>query len=311
MPIKGNNLKKYNLNKSNLNKTTYCKLKPWYGRLGNNIIQLINAIFYAKQMQIDYVFLDKPHDYLSSRVIKVNNTAKAFNIKTSECKHMHHYFNCIDFPCFIAFETHKPKTIFCIIDKAYEIFHTYIKPIYIHAKIHCQAQPDSDSTLYIHIRSGDIFTEQNPNSFYVQPPLSYYDHIITMQKPIHIILVSEDRLNPCINALLTKYAGIITHFCNPGDPKNDIAVLCRAKNIVFGLGTFSFPIMCMSGNLAKAWFPKHDNDTDIHLPVGLPHIQTTYVSLPGYMNPGEWANTPEQRKLMLEYELPDQEVNDG
>ncbi len=276
-------------------KTTHCLIERWSGRLGNNIIQLINAITYAKQMQIDYVYLAKPHSYLSSRVINVSGTTNIFNVKHSVCKHKHTYYHTNNIPELQNCLYHR--------DTSFEIFQTYIKPIYIHAKIHCQAQPDSESTLYIHIRSGDIFSKPKPHKLYVQPPLSYYDHIITQQKPTHIILVSEDRLNPCINALLTKYAGMITHVCKPGDPKNDIAVLCRAKSIVFGMGTFSFPIMCLSGNLAKVWFPKYDND--VQGPIGLHHLETTHISLPGYMKPGEWANTPEQRKLMLEYALPE------
>ncbi len=281
--------------------TSYCLIERWSGRLGNNIIQIINAIKYAKQMQIDYVYLAKPHKYLSSRVINVSGTPIAFTAKTSECKHKHTYYHIDDIPELQNCLYHR--------DTSYEIFHTYIKPIYIHAKIHCQAQPDSESTLYIHIRSGDIFSKPKPHKLYVQPPLSYYDYIISLQKPAHIILVSEDRLNPCINALLAKYAGMITHVCKPGDPKNDIAVLCRAKSIVFGMGTFSFPIMCLSGNLAKVWFPKYDND--VQGPIGLHHLETTSIPLPGYMKPGEWANTPEQRKLMLEYSLPVPEIKDG
>jgi hypothetical protein len=283
------------------NNTTHCLIEKWFGRLGNNIIQIINSITFAKLMQLDYVYLRKSHSYLSSRVINVSGTPIAFTSKTSECKHKHTYYHTDDIPELQNSLSHR--------NTSYEIFHTYIKPIYIHSKIHCQAQPDSESTLYIHIRSGDIFSEAKPHKLYVQPPLSYYDHIITMQKPIHIILVSEDRLNPCINALLTKYAGMINHVCNPGDPKDDIAVLCQAKNIVFGLGTFSYLIMCISGNLAKVWFPKYDSDTVVYS--SLSHIQGTCISLPGYMKPGDWANTPSQRKLMLEYELPDHVAKDG
>lgn len=282
-----------------VNNTTHCLIERWYGRLGNNIIQIINAITYAKLMQLDYVYLGIPHSYLSSRVINVSGTSNTFSIKTSVCNHKHTYFYIGDIPVLLNSLSRR--------DTSYEIFHVYIKPTYIHSNIHCQAQPDSESTLYIHIRSGDIFSKAKPHKLYVQPPLSYYDHIITLQKPAHIILVSEDRLNPCINALLTKYAGMITHVCNPEVPENDIAVLCRAKSIVFGMGTFSLPIMCMSGNLAKVWFPKYDNDIQGH--IGLPHLETTYISLPGYMNPGDWQNTPEQRTLMLEYKLPEQDKN--
>jgi hypothetical protein len=272
--------------------TTHVTIYKRFGRLGNNLIQVVHAVSYALQHQIDYVYLKEPHDYLSSQVINVSGTSTKFAIENSQCMLNNRFFYSAKIPNF-KFDT---KT------ESKPLFDQYIQPIYKHKDIHCLVplDPASDNTLYIHIRSGDIFTKPHP--LYVQPPIAYYNHIIAEQNPAHIILVSEDRLNPCIDALLAKYAGKITHVCNPGDPAKDIAVLCQASKIIYGFGTFSYYIMCVSGNLKTIWYPKYDIETEYS--AGMAHIQAIYIPLPKYMKPGDWQNTPAQRKLMLTYQIP-------
>lgn len=273
---------------------THVTITNWAGRLGNNLIQLIHALSYARQHQIDYVYLKEPHNYLSSQVINISGSTDEFKTCNSQCMLNNIFFYTENIPNF-KFDM---KT------ESMPLFDQYILPIYGHRDIHCLAllDPTSDNTLYIHIRSGDIFKKLKPHSLYVQPPMAYYDYIIAEQKPELIILVSEDKLNPCIDALLAKYADKITHVCNPGDPVKDISVLCRASKIIFGFGTFSYYIMCVSGNLNTVWFPKYDNENESSS--GLSHIHTHHIPLPKYMKPGEWKNTSSQRKLMLTYQIP-------
>ena len=46
--------------------------------------------------------------------------------------------------------------------------------------------------LYIHIRSGDIFSQNGGHPYYVQPPLDYYKNIITAKKWNKIFIIYED-----------------------------------------------------------------------------------------------------------------------
>jgi len=277
--------------------TTHVAISKWFGKLGNNLIQIVHALLYAQKHKIDYIYFKEPHNYLSSQVINVSGTSIKFVIENSLCKLDNTFFYSTKIPNF-KFDT---KT------NSKQLFDQYIQPVYKHKYIHCLAplDPASDNTLYIHIRSGDIFTKPHP--LYVQPPMAYYDHIISEQNPEHIILVSEDRLNPCIDALLVKYADKITHVCNPGDPAKDIAVLCRASKIIFGFGTFLHYIMCVSSNLKTIWYPKYDTTSFqnwLEAPFTVhAHIQGIYIQLPKYMKPGDWRNTSAQRKLMLTYQL--------
>ena len=59
--------------------------------------------------------------------------------------------------------------------------------------------------LYIHIRGGDIFNSFNPCSTYAQPPLCFYEKIINKNKFKNIYIISVDRKNVVLNALLNKY----------------------------------------------------------------------------------------------------------
>lgn len=270
---------------------TYYQITKWYCRLGNNMIQLTNAIFYAIQNKIDFVYMAIKHDYLSSQVINISGTQIPFVINTAICKLNHEFY----FTEKISKFKQPTKS------DARDLFNKYILPVYIHKDIHYGAPLDTSNTLYIHIRSGDIFNKAKPHYLYVQPPLAYYDRIIMNENPDHIILVSEDRLNPCTDALLAKYADKIKFVSNP-DPVVDIAMLCRARTIVFGFGTFSFYVMCVSNNLEKVWFPKYDNN--IHKPIEFNGINTEWIPHKGYLKPGEWKNTPSQCRLMLTYKYP-------
>ena len=60
--------------------------------------------------------------------------------------------------------------------------------------------------LYIHIRSGDIFLNRNPEyaSDYAQPPLCFYERIIKENNFNKIYIISQDRGNPVIDKLINE-----------------------------------------------------------------------------------------------------------
>ena len=59
------------------------------------------------------------------------------------------------------------------------------------------------SDLYIHIRSGDIFSDSiNPS--YSQPPLCFYQEILNQFKFNNIYIISINKKNPVIEKLIKK-----------------------------------------------------------------------------------------------------------
>jgi len=134
-----------------------------------------------------------------------------------------------------------------------------------------------DNDLVIHIRSGDIFID-NPHPTYYQPPLSFYTDILNAHTFDTIYLVSEDNLNPCVNALLKQYPEIKY---KQQTLKEDINLILSAKNVIHSNGTFTVSLLYFSQNIQHTYkynFPKN-------------YISGIYP----------WRNTKEQRDFMLTF----------
>jgi hypothetical protein len=172
-----------------------------------------------------------------------------------------------------------------------EYFQKYIKPIF---KIQIETNNDvNDKKIYIHFRGGDIFSS-NPHKAYVQPPLSYYKNII--KKYDSIKLVCEDKKNPCVNELLKQEN--VEYISNTLE--KDLSILSNVCNLVIGLGTFGFLLYLMNPHLKNLYIPDFfvnklpkgswGNDINVHI-----------INLPNYIKVGEWKNSDEQQKIMLDY----------
>ena len=104
--------------------------------------------------------------------------------------------------------------------------------------------------LYIHIRGGDIFNSLIPCSTYAQPPLCFYEKIINNNKFKNIYIISFDRKNVVLNALLNKYDKLIFKL---NDYKYDISLLVHAFNIVIGSSSFGISSIKLNDNLKILW----------------------------------------------------------
>ena len=107
----------------------------------------------------------------------------------------------------------------------------------------------SIENLYIHIRSGDIFTYCTTYP-YAQPPLCFYDNIIQNFNFTNIIIISSSKENPVIQKLINKYKNIIY---NENELKYDIAILINAFNIVASISSFLTTIIQLNYNLNYLW----------------------------------------------------------
>ena len=67
-----------------------------------------------------------------------------------------------------------------------------------HRKNQNCSQHNYENTLIIQIRSGDIFTDKYGGKHYMQPPASYYENILTINKWDKVIFLtsSEPIINP-------------------------------------------------------------------------------------------------------------------
>jgi NedA-like, galactose-binding domain len=171
----------------------------------------------------------------------------------------------------------------------------------------------SPGTLVIHIRAGDLFVTRPVNPYYVQPPLAYYQkviaHAFAHQECDRVCVVYEDRGNPCVNALEDYLRGSgIPFTIRSGELLDDMSHILHARVIATGFGSFAWGLTMLSSTIETvyafrkaAWFRMVEEAG---------HCKVLDVrERPGtYIEHGEWADSPEQRRLMLTYPVDDIEI---
>lgn len=235
------------------------KISSWYQRFGNNIIQLANAI----KMALDNhaYFKSPPHKYIST--IEVNPQYNDGKILKKGL-----FFNDQN-------------------DRRQRIIQDYVRPNLINILI---KPPAEDEILFVHLRSGDIFSEK-PHPLYVQNPLCYFLKVMSNFK--RTIVISEDDKNP-VTKELAKQQNTIVHVNRPFEI--DLAELLSAKNLCLsGVGTIGPVICALSKNIRNIY---HTNLCNLQLD----SIKLFQTNLENYLVPGQWVNSEQQRNLMMEYD---------
>lgn len=237
---------------------------------GNNILQIIRCIHYCFIYNHKLILMPE-HRYLNSTQILIGEI-KENNKEIVE--ETFFYFN----------KDLEPK----LMKKYYE---KYIKQI---IKFNFDNIQTNNNDLFIHIRSGDIFNE-NPHTYYVQPPLIYYKNIIKKYNNTYVIY--EDKKNPCVNELeKLNNVNIITL-----DLENTLKEFLKATHLVIGFGTFGLLLYIMNNNLKKLYMPKYVYN---EMPMGDYDIDLELIDLPNYIKCGEWECNKEQLELMINYYIP-------
>ena len=298
-------------------------LNTWFGRLGNNVQQISNAIHYAKTHKLNYIGRDHP---------LINKFDVIFGDAGAPCGR---YFLASDF-------AHDPKDLQ---SERSLICQKYILPQFKFTI----AKPLPADTLVIHLRGGD--TLSGTNIFYVPNPLSFYKKII--KSYAKVLLVAEptggrivqlakeggywngQELNPIISKLLEidnvslqqssldahvdanlvhddSIEDIPDHYkgCLPVELRavaKDFSTLLRAQNLATsGVGTFPLAAALCSKNLKKFHYSnlflrEHLNPT--LLEKSMLELIETPIDADNYIQIGDWRNTPDQRKTLLTFPL--------
>ena len=250
-------------------------ISPWFGRLGNNIKQILRAIQYANIKGYNIIQFP-PHPLLSSRTITLNNP-EILNLP-----------NISNTFFYIAKD-------FGIADPASNIYReyyqTYIRPIF---KMKWNDIPTYSDRLYIHIRSGDTF-DSNPNSWYTPAPLAFYLHCIYSKKWSKVVIIYEDDRHPCINYLKQNIHDVLLEF-QSDSLNNDILRLMEAEHLAISTGSFDTMMYLMNDKLTNIYAP--ENMLSPSLFIG---VDTHIFPMSGYTKLQEWKNTTEQRNLILTY----------
>jgi hypothetical protein len=234
------------------------RISDWYGRLGNNIIQIINGIYLARKHNLKFEY---PHHPIIQK--------KVFNYRNEN--------------------TNNDINLF---DRYYDIDNEYLKEYPSKEDVHNIIKNDmislinynpqnielTDNDLVIHIRSGDVYYKigQNFNTtkqldmvyktkdMYSQPPLSFYEKIIDETNYDRYFLVAENNMCPIIDILLKKYPKIIPIMNNSYQKLfhineqliNDLYYLMEAKNLVLSNSSIVYTIVPFIKNLKKIYVPE-------------------------------------------------------
>ena len=162
----------------------------------------------------------------------------------------------------------------------------------------------SKEELFVHIRSGDIFT-YCPIYPYSQPPLCFYDNIVKNFNFKKIVIISSNMDNPVIQKLINKYSNI---FYNKNPLKYDISILIHSSNLVASVSSFLNSIIQLNCELKYLW---EYNIYNMKQKIRHYHYDLYKFPLKNFtiyrMEPSSkykkimlrWKNSKRQRKLMI------------
>jgi len=246
-------------------------ITSYYGRLGNNVLQICSTFIQGYDKVNKYVLSSHPIFHFKNILNEEATICKCDNLQLLNSQQIKHY------------DLSRLKTCY---------------------KKHIDIKGDRVSNniydIGIHIRSGDIFQQiGNSHSKYLQPPLYFYEKIINENISKKIVIVYESNHNPVVNKLAHKYKDQDNIIFQSSSIINDIHTLSNCRQLVVSNGTF-WLVPYFESNIIENiiiadymkdnhWF-MFDTNTKYH-----------EIALPNYMKGQLWKNTLEQREIMVKY----------
>jgi hypothetical protein len=265
------------------NENVYDTFIPrWFGRLGNNIQQISNGIYFCEENGIKFTSPDHP----MIDAIEINFGNNLFKIKDTS----HNWFYFFDGP--------DADFIVDVKDLNYSrksICEQYILP---NLKVNRTLinDPLPEDLLVIHLRSGDLFTHW-PKT-HTQNPLAYYMHLINLFK-FNVQIIAEDMNHPFIKIFSQLNLNIQTP-----SVEDSLTTLLRARNIATsGVSSFASAAALCSKNI-KRYFC-----TDLFLKESLnpymlkDHLEVYILDLGDkYIKVGDWNYSTETFEKLFNYQ---------
>ena len=201
----------------------------WYGRFGNNIFQIANAIQLCENDHTNLILPEKSEwsnvNFNKNKIIIHNDVTDNQVVNKGSL-----WYDFLGSG-----------------DELRRICKNYILDI-----IDYEKQDLSNNDLVIHIRGGDLFFLPAPPSNMNQAPFSFYKSVIEMKIFDKIYVVHEDFLNPNVQLLKDTYENVILI----DDLQMAINLLLSAKNVVScGVTTFSRMLALCSDNIETHYIP--------------------------------------------------------
>lgn len=258
-------------------------IKQWYGRLGNNIIQIINGIKIGKDNGYNAIIFPYHAE------LKTNNIV--FDKNTYDKKHdLYDYKNNNYYASAINNDINMNATIFL------RYFISYVKEIIIY-----DFTSNYEYEASIHIRGGDAIHVKE----YVPIPLDF----LKIMNKTNLILISEDIRMPVAKYIVMNNLA----YWKKRSVEEDLKILSNSKSIGLGYGTFSLLALILSiihGKLKELFLPDYvyyrwkDNWKIDIKDILHPETILKIINMPNYIKVNEYIYNEENIRLMLQYKIP-------
>jgi len=260
---------------------------PSTGNFGNNLIQISNALVFAKAEGIPRIF--HPFRWLGDHDRFRHGTPRLLSSKAGLrngffAEHM-----------FTSLKSAEPAATLALLDSELVPALKWL-PV-----------PPEQSAITVSLRAGDVmWNRQRQNGNYVQPPLSFYTGAIrrlmdqTGRQEIEII--TTDYANPAFFALevWADQQGITVRFNPDRSVRTDITRLLAAEHLVTGYTSFSAALASVSQNLKSYAYFRTTHRLAL-LQTRLALVLKGSDVAGDYIAPGTWKNTIAQRRMIVDY----------
>jgi hypothetical protein len=255
----------------------------WFGRLGNNIQQISNGIYFCEKNNVKFTSPD--HPFINAIELTFGNN----EFKISESSHNWFYF-------FEGPDKDFDVDINDLNFKRKEICEKYILP---NLKInHDELEhPLEDDVCVAHIRSGDVYSHA-PHPSYVQNPLSFYLELYKRFKH-KVIFITEDNKSPITQVLKNNGFNV-----NVLDVQESLTLLLRAKAVATsGIGTFALAAAICSKNIKELYCTNLSIPNALNPSMLKEHLDVYNMDINGdkYIRVGEWNYSENTIAKVLNY----------
>ena len=267
------------------------------GGIGNYLFRLCHSILYA-QIKATTLLIPRPLSF---------NTMNRDAIALDFSKKKRSYGDQIEkLDVFIHGNEITRK---CGFRERYLCMQEHVKPLFETDPVR---ERFSDTTLVIHIRSGDIFQPGGANTAYGQPPLSWYQFLIERCGYEDIVVVTQTRyvkggLSPVVEALRKRWPHV--RLVSAGT-EQDFHALRHARHLALSASTFGVTAAMLNTGLERLHVPIYGrrfdpNFSDVFPPGIDLGFARCYYDIRNYEGMRHWRHTPEQLSLMLEHLIDD------
>ena len=275
------------------------KRDRWHGRTGNQIIQVVNALHVA--LHCNGTELITPHcSFLDLNIINRYITSEEDPVNKV---FLDRFFYRRD-----TISNLRKRGLIADNDNIFDSSLHRVVDILRAAFVLPDIPVVDPQNLIVHVRGGDIFN-RNPRHArrYTPPPLSYYTDIIDSTYHDKVSIISQDRKNPVVNAILDKYPCSEHKFRSL---EEDIRYILGASTVVNSIGTLIPTLLAVSENIQSYYsYSYHTALFDDYLQLDFDRYRNDtrdYITnLDGYLakmgGPCAWRNSKAQNDLIMNY----------